>query len=554
MLPPVTATTGSDITFGNLPAQQLAGPQNATVGKTSQIDGATAQSALFARASLASLSSELQFAQNITVLADSIGKIMGVPKQVGESASTYVARLITTINDMAPPQKAILEAQIARILPGLTLEILTDTLKNPTGPQAARLALLLETAPHRGSDLAARAVVSSYRQNIGAEPRAFVQQALSSAGLSRNAAAPAASALQISQRVATAQINPDVVLRNPSTSLPSQGLTNANSAATAIKSILLPMTPQRQSELAASKSAPNLDQRVVSSVASAKPLEAAKTPLLNEQARLRAAQQPASSAQNAAEVRTELTNVAAKSLPLHQLPSKPELPISHQRLLDLRVKFGVTEKSSLAMTTTARDTAIASKETPVVPPNTIAALITSIATARLPSSGDTGQTLFASLFGMVKAGVKEFSKGQSSSAATVNSGVDEILERLNALPRHEVQAKLLEAIRQLPPDHPQVQALLIAAMRNEIAPAHPYVQYPLGDDEYESEHHPRGRWSSSSDEQPMDDNQQQDDGQKHDEQRLAEGEGEPSFSDYDTIEDAAELQAENYYLRMSNFS
>lgn len=48
--------------------------------------------------------------------------------------------------------------------------MLAEILKQPTGPDAARLALLIELSRYKGMDLAAKAVVSSYQQNNSANP------------------------------------------------------------------------------------------------------------------------------------------------------------------------------------------------------------------------------------------------------------------------------------------------------------------------------------------------------------------------------------------------
>lgn len=48
--------------------------------------------------------------------------------------------------------------------------MLAEILKQPTGPDAARLALLIELSRYKGTDLAAKAVVSSYQQNNSANP------------------------------------------------------------------------------------------------------------------------------------------------------------------------------------------------------------------------------------------------------------------------------------------------------------------------------------------------------------------------------------------------
>lgn len=73
--------------------------------------------------------------------------------------------------------------------------MLAEILKQPTGPEAARLALLIELSRYKGMDLAAKAVVSSYQQNNPAssaptQPRPQNPQSPNS-GNHQNAAAAA---------------------------------------------------------------------------------------------------------------------------------------------------------------------------------------------------------------------------------------------------------------------------------------------------------------------------------------------------------------------------
>ncbi len=70
---------------------------------------------------------------------------------------------------MNPTEKAALERTLNQVVKGVSIRLLTEILNNPAGPEAARVALQLETAQLLDRDLAAKAVVSSYRQNAGAE-------------------------------------------------------------------------------------------------------------------------------------------------------------------------------------------------------------------------------------------------------------------------------------------------------------------------------------------------------------------------------------------------
>lgn len=558
MLPPVTATVGSDVTFSNLPAQQMSGAQVIAVGKSSAAEGNSNPASLFAKANLASLSSQLQLTQNVTVMADAIGKLMNLPKLDDETARAYVTRLVTTIQSMPTAQRNALEVQIGRILPGLSLAILTDILKNPTGPQAARLAFLLETAPHRGNDLAAKAVVSSYRQNIGGEPRS---NPAPTAPPTNQTASSASSNSNLSNVIRAAAS----VIANSAQGQSSGHIAGQNSANSSL-SLRTPTSVERPTlsiEIQARATA-NVAQGTTSD-----PKKGTLPTRLDGSAgqmqaqQLRANQQAGlqttapSLSQNVNEQQATGQSEAGSLSLRKSLSPSVQIAVANARPLELRARF---EPMSRSAPSAANDGAVpaknhhnAGRDATGIITNPVAALITAIGTAKLPNAAESSQSLFASLVGMVKSSIKDLSFSQTSSSAGQTSEIDNLLEQLKNLPKNEIQAKLLEAIRHLPPDHPQVQALLMSALRNELAPALPYVNYPSADDNYETEHHPRGQWSSNNEDESLEQNAEQNSqGGEQDDERSEDSE--LAASDLFLQDDEqADRHAENYYLRMSNF-
>lgn len=553
MLPPVTGPNGSDVTFSNLPAHQLAGAQVAAVDKAIAIGANSSPANLFARANLASLSSELQFAQNITVLADAIGKLLNMPKQDGEPASSYVNRLVTTISNLTAPQRSALEATLAKILPGLTLSILTETLRNPTGPQAARLALLMETAPHGSSDLAAKAVVSSYRQNIGAETRP--NTAPSQLGQTQSTPQQKAAGNSGAPRISLTAQGDVASVRVPLQQPPNQ---TAGTASTAL--------PKGNSPLPDIGPRPSVPIPAPTALSATKPPQTAPDTSLSashrvDVTRVAMDKSPMAQAAQAANVTAKDSGGAANAiLPATAAPSRGlsalhHLPITNERLLDQSVKF---EPSNRAMRPHAsdvrhmiRDYVVTGREVSTPAMNPVAALIMAITTAKLPNSADSSQSLFASLFGMMKASVKDLSLKSSSISTSPNTDLDDMIEELRALPKTDIQQKLVEAIKHLSPGHPQVQALLMATLRSEHSLGLPYVNYPSGDDDYESESYPRGQWSSGQEDQQTDDDQEAD---EHSEQEPDLNLNVEADETLPMPDEEADQQAESYYLKMSNFS
>lgn len=165
MLPPVPKVPAADASYNSttLSAGKPQPVARSTVSTTPV--GDEVGGGLFAKATIASLASEYQLSRSTFILSETLGKLMNLPRKDGEAIETYVARLTEALRALPPAQRAALEQQVSKALQGLTLSLLAEILKNPAGPDAARLALLIEMSRYKGLDLAAKAVVTSYQQN-----------------------------------------------------------------------------------------------------------------------------------------------------------------------------------------------------------------------------------------------------------------------------------------------------------------------------------------------------------------------------------------------------
>ncbi|CDN50396.1 hypothetical protein [Neorhizobium galegae] len=167
MLPPVRTSSFVDY---QTPSQQPMLRQRIDVANTAANSGLIGSSPMSAgRLDILSLSAQLQLAQGFSIFAETIGRLIKVPRREGEALADYAQRLSEAVKQMNPAEKAALERTLNQLVKGITLRLLTEILNNPAGPEAARVAVQLETAQLLDRDLAAKAVVSSYRQNAGAE-------------------------------------------------------------------------------------------------------------------------------------------------------------------------------------------------------------------------------------------------------------------------------------------------------------------------------------------------------------------------------------------------
>lgn len=543
MLPPITTASSADVPFGNLPAQQVSGSSVSAIEKIApKQETQTSVASLFARANLSSLSREIQFSQNVTVLADAIGRMLNLPKLGGETATGYVKRLTAAIDALPQQQRISLEAKISQLLPGLTLSLLVATIKNPTGPQAARLALLVETAPHRGNDLAAKAVATAYRQNIGAENRP-VPTAQTSTG--KLMAATGASQAPASTNISTDGKAGVVVGQSALLAKPT-GLASSNNASASVNQ---QAQPAPKSDMARSPAILNALQdktRAFDSSSRSFGVPSSAMHSIAPNAMDKSGHAAPLLTDGRSIVLRTIVSEAHLSQNLARLPLATLRPIDAQRIEHIALAKDTSHKTSAPTVTSLSSTP---NETPSSF-NPIAALITAISTAALPQQASSGQSLFASLLGMVKASRKNGHDILAEKPYVPIDDLDELTAKLSKLPAHEVQSRLLEVLRQLPVDHPQIQALLLAIVRNEQAAAQTYGLYPPAPDDFEPEDEGRGFWGASS--------QGDDSSQENEEQQADDGNTEDEPQAHDLPEDddfiETEQQAESYYLKMSTFN
>ena len=173
MLPPVRATLSSFVDY-QTPSQQPMPRQRIDVAN-SAVTAETITSPYLSggRLDILSLSAQLRLAQGFSIFAETIGKLIKLPRRDGEALLDYAQRLSEAVKAMNPAERAALERILNQLVKGVSLRLMTDILNNPAGPDAARFAMRMETAQLLDPrDLAAKAVVSSYRQNAGAEQSA----------------------------------------------------------------------------------------------------------------------------------------------------------------------------------------------------------------------------------------------------------------------------------------------------------------------------------------------------------------------------------------------
>lgn len=118
-----------------------------------------------ARSNLLSLSGQLQIAHGSSVLAETIGALLQIPRGQDESLTDYATRLQGAVQMLSPQDQTDLQQVLNDLVKGISIRFLDQILGNPSGPDAAWLALSMEAAQSTDGDLAAKAALTSYQQN-----------------------------------------------------------------------------------------------------------------------------------------------------------------------------------------------------------------------------------------------------------------------------------------------------------------------------------------------------------------------------------------------------
>jgi hypothetical protein len=170
MLPPVSATTTTLLDYPSSVPQPIVRPQ-LTAANDMADDGMSSERLLSGgRREAMSLSGQLQLAQGASVFAETIGQLLQMPRGENESLAAYAARITEAVKALSPGEKLALQRLLNQVVNGLTLRLLAEVLKNPSGPGAARLALHMEMTQLSDHDLPTEAAVTSYRQTAGVQP------------------------------------------------------------------------------------------------------------------------------------------------------------------------------------------------------------------------------------------------------------------------------------------------------------------------------------------------------------------------------------------------
>lgn len=165
MLPPINAALRSLVEH-QTPAHQSA-KRPETVSANSNTAAQQTNAVSTGRLDMLSISGQLSLAKGLSVFAETLGKLLDIPRREGETLTDYAQRLSEAVRALSPADRAALERNLHQLMKGISLRLLAEILRNPIGAEATQLSMRMEMAQFLDGDLVARAVVSSYRQNAG---------------------------------------------------------------------------------------------------------------------------------------------------------------------------------------------------------------------------------------------------------------------------------------------------------------------------------------------------------------------------------------------------
>jgi len=140
------------------------------------IEAADLNAAIAGKLNILLIAARQRMIEALLDIINTTGRTISLQRGKGESDQAFATRVADAIRRMPDAEIDAVERQLSNDGHSLPLRMIAAALKDPTGPEAARVIAYLEIISYKDRDLAARAVVRSYHQNDAAplprtEPR-----------------------------------------------------------------------------------------------------------------------------------------------------------------------------------------------------------------------------------------------------------------------------------------------------------------------------------------------------------------------------------------------
>ncbi|MBX4899305.1 hypothetical protein [Rhizobium bangladeshense] len=175
MLTPVRAASNASFSSQGQTAAIVAGglgPSVIAPAPVNAVEAADLNPAIAGKLNILLLAARERMVEALFDVIDAAGRSISLDRGEDESNLAFAARLADAIRGLPSARIDEAEHQLSAQGHSLPLRMIAAALKNPTGPEAARIVAYLEIVRYRDRDLAARAVVRSYGQNDASPMRA----------------------------------------------------------------------------------------------------------------------------------------------------------------------------------------------------------------------------------------------------------------------------------------------------------------------------------------------------------------------------------------------
>ena len=175
MLTPVRAASNASFSSQGQTAAIVAGGLGRSViapAPVNAVEAADLNSAIAGKLNILLLAARERMVEALFDVIDAAGRSISLDRGEDETNLAFASRLADAIRRLPAVRIDEVERQLTDEGHSLPLRMIAEALKNPAGPEAARIVAYLEIIRYKDRDLAARAVVRSYGQNDASPMRA----------------------------------------------------------------------------------------------------------------------------------------------------------------------------------------------------------------------------------------------------------------------------------------------------------------------------------------------------------------------------------------------
>ena len=173
MLSPIRSASNASLSSQGQTAAIVAGGLGRSVvapTPVNAVEAADLNAAIAGKLNILLIAARQRMIEALLDIINATGRTILLQRGEGESDQAFATRVADAIRRLPDAEIDAVEHQLSDEGHGLPLRMIAAALKDPTGPEAARVIAYLEIISYKDRDLAARAVMRSYGQNDASPP------------------------------------------------------------------------------------------------------------------------------------------------------------------------------------------------------------------------------------------------------------------------------------------------------------------------------------------------------------------------------------------------